>query len=285
MTIKNLPKHLKEAINRAEKVATDSPESYIPFIDHTLLKDDITCAEMIALCEQANKHGTASVCVPPSWVRLASELLEDSDRIVATVIDFPHGQGLPQDAVLTAERAIRDGAKQLDLVIDYESFHVNPDDPEVQKRIKAIRDVIDQSGKGLTFKVILKAGVYEDAKMLEKAARIALENGADCVKTSTGKAPIREFRHITEKDAATPETAAILMSAVADFNKAHGTQRGVKISGGVRNIQDCAFYMALAKEIMGEDSLTPSRMRFGASASLLESLISGGNDPTQPAPY
>tara|TARA_Y100001001_G_scaffold164686_1_gene198066 strand:- start:5203 stop:6057 length:855 start_codon:yes stop_codon:yes gene_type:complete len=284
MSIQNLPEHLQKAINRAKLSLIAAPQDYIPFIDHTLLSDNISALEITNLCAEAKKHGTASVCVPPKWVRLAAQELEGSDTFVATVIDFPHGQGLPQDAVLTAQIALKDGAKQLDLVMDYESLHVNPDDKEVAKRIQAVKSVIAKEGSQANFKVILKAGVYQDAELLKKAARIALENGADSVKTSTGKAPIREFQHITEKDSATPETAAILMSAVADFNDANGTQRGVKISGGVSNIEDCAFYMALAKDIMGEESLTPEFMRFGASASLLNSLI-GSAAPNQPSPY
>jgi len=121
--------------------------------------------------------------------------------------------------------------------------------------VEAVRDLVD--GDRL-LKVILETGELQDPKLIEAASRIAIEAGADFIKTSTGKTPV----------SATPEAAEIMLDAI----KASGKPVGLKPSGGIRTLADAKIYLDLADRIMGPGWATPKTFRIGAS-SVYDALL------------
>ncbi len=209
-------------------------EQLAKLIDHTLLKPDATKDDINRLCEEAKKYGFWSVCVNPAYVSLATEILAETDVKVCSVVGFPLGANAPEVKALEAERAVNDGASEIDMVInigalksrDYEL--VEEDIRKVVERAKARRDTV--------VKVIIEAGLLtEDEKVL--ACRLVKESGADFVKTSTGlNAP-----------GATVEDIKLMRSVV-------GSDFGVKASGGIRTYRDAAKFVEAGANRIGTSS-------------------------------
>lgn len=204
-------------------------------IDHTLLKPDATMAEIEKLCDEARKYGFASVCINPGYVSTCAKLLRGTGVRVCTVIGFPLGATLTAVKAFETEHAIRDGATEVDMVINvgmlksrqYE--YVESDIFAVVSTAKRYR---------VLSKVILETGLLTDEEKV-KACLLAKRAGADFVKTSTGFG----------KGGATVGDIALMRRVV-------GSAMGVKASGGVRSRED-----ALAMVAHGAD-------RIGASASV-----------------
>lgn len=151
-------------------------------IDHSLLKPELTEADVIAGCELANKYDVASVCVKPCHVRLASKLLKNSDVKVGTVISFPHGNSTTSIKVAEAQQALADGAVELDMVMNIGEFRSGHYD-YIREEIKAIVDVAHPAGA--LVKVIFENAYLTNEQKI-KACHLTEEAGADFVKTSTG---------------------------------------------------------------------------------------------------
>lgn len=209
-------------------------EQLAKLIDHTLLKPDATKDDVKRLCEEAKKYGFWSVCVNPTYVSLATDILGDSDVKVCSVVGFPLGANTPEVKALEAERAVNDGASEIDMVMnigaltsrDYES--VKEDIRKVVESAKARKDTV--------VKVIIEAGLLtEDEKVL--ACRLVKESGADFVKTSTGfNAP-----------GATVHDVKLMRSVV-------GSDFGVKASGGIRTYRDAAKLVEAGANRIGTSS-------------------------------
>ncbi|MGE8078197.1 deoxyribose-phosphate aldolase [Peribacillus loiseleuriae] len=185
-------------------------------IDHTLLKADATKAQIKQLCEEAREHHFASVCVNPTWVAYASELLAGSDVVVCTVIGFPLGANTPETKAFETKNAIENGANEVDMVINIGALK-DQDDELVERDIRAV--VESSKGKALS-KVIIETSLLTEEEKL-RACELAVKAGADYVKTSTG----------FSTGGATPEDIALMRKTV-------GPTIGVKASGGVRNTED-----------------------------------------------
>jgi deoxyribose-phosphate aldolase len=209
-------------------------EQLAKLIDHTLLKPDATKDDINRLCEEAKKYGFWSVCVNPTYVSLATEILAETDVKVCSVVGFPLGANTPEVKALEAERAVNDGASEIDMVINIgalKSGHyelVEEDIRKVVERAKARRDTV--------VKVIIEAGLLtEDEKVL--ACRLVKESGADFVKTSTGlNAP-----------GATVHDVKLMRSVV-------GSDFGVKASGGIRTYHDAAKFVEAGANRIGTSS-------------------------------
>jgi deoxyribose-phosphate aldolase len=150
-------------------------------IDHSLLTPDLPEQEVIAGCELADRYHVASVCVKPCDVKLAAQILKDSDVKVGTVIGFPHGNSTTETKVFEARKAIEDGAVELDMVINIGAMLSGKYDlvrDEIQAVVEAAR------GKAIV-KVILE-NAYLSKDEIVKACRLVEQAGADYVKTSTG---------------------------------------------------------------------------------------------------
>jgi deoxyribose-phosphate aldolase len=159
-------------------------EQLAKVIDHSLLKPELTEAEVIAGCELARKYHVASVCVKPSDVRLAARLLAGSDVAVGTVIGFPHGSSTSSIKAAEARQALEDGATELDMVINIGAMRSGKYD-YVRADIKSVVEAA--KGKAI-IKVILENAYLTDVEKIT-GCHLVEEAGADFVKTSTGFAP------------------------------------------------------------------------------------------------
>lgn len=220
-------------------------------LDLTDLSDSCDEPDIERLCARASTPwgDVAAVCVWPKFVKDAKALLGASRVAVATVINFPHGREDAEAAEAEAEAARADGADELDLVLPWRAF--------VEGREDAARDVVRAVkvvAGSRPLKVILESGELADDERVRRAADLAIEAGADFLKTSTGKT----------RSGATPGHAAAMLEAVAAT--AHPV--GLKVSGGVRTLEDARAYLELADRRMGAGWATPEHFRIGASGLL-----------------
>jgi len=193
----------------------DRPDTIAALIDHTLLKPDSTRADIAVLCAEARQASFASVCINPFWVRTAKAELEGSPVRVCTVIGFPLGANEPQTKLAEAQRAIVSGATELDVVQNIGALRSGEVDV-VTRELKNIAELVHASGALL--KVILETTLLsEEQKRI--ACELAVDAGADFVKTSTGFAA----------GGATVEDVRLMRDIV-------GRSIGVKASGGVRTL-------------------------------------------------
>lgn len=225
----------------------------IPLLDLTDLSDACGAAAIDALCRTAREGGVAAVCVWPQFVGQALRGLHGDPIKVATVVNFPAGGDDIERAVDDTVEALRDGAQEIDLVLPYRAF-VRGETELVRDMVSAVREACDQ---GRLLKVILETGELVSPEPIAAASRLALEAGADFIKTSTGKSAV----------SATPEAAEVMLQAIRE----HGSG-GLKVSGGLKTVADAALYLALADKIMGADWATAKKMRLGAS-SLYADLV------------
>ncbi len=237
----------------------------ISLVDLTDLSDDCDAPAVAALCDRASRFGTAAVCVWPDFVALASEILSEfraeGGPGVATVVNFPTGDERPYSVSVQTERALTDGADEIDVVLPYRAF-ADGDRDRPPAMLQAVRTVTDGSA---LMKVILEVGSLSDAAVIARATQFAIDHGADFVKTSTGKSQV----------SATPEAVAVMLDVLADERRAIG----IKPSGGISTVADAQRYLELAEAAMGTGWLSPRTFRFGASG-LLTALVEavGGED-------
>jgi deoxyribose-phosphate aldolase len=225
-------------------------------LDLTDLTDTCTDQAIDALCARAQdpRGPVAAVCVWPQFVVRAREALRGSPVRIATVVNFPAGGEDVERVTDDVREALSDGANEIDLVLPYEALR-RGDMAVASEMVEAVREVVDQ---GRSLKVILETGMLTEPALIEAASRLAIDAGADFIKTSTGKTPV----------SATPEAAEIMLNAI----KASGRPVGLKPSGGIRTVADAGIYLGLADRIMGPDWATPRTFRIGAS-SVFEALI------------
>ncbi|HEX8559057.1 MAG TPA: deoxyribose-phosphate aldolase [Pyrinomonadaceae bacterium] len=186
-------------------------------VDHTLLKAEASEADITRLCEEAAAHRFASVCVNPSWVKTAACVLRGSGVPVCTVVGFPLGATLADVKAYETRRAIYDGAREIDMVINIGALK-SGDDCAVEYDVRAVVEAAHEHG--VLVKTIIEAALLNDDEKV-RACLAAKRAGADFVKTSTGFA----------KSGATVADVALMRRAV-------GPDLGVKAAGGVRGIED-----------------------------------------------
>ncbi len=231
-------------------------------MDLTSLGSDDTPQRIDALCAKAahDTHGNvAAVCVYPGFCKQAFSRVAAQDIAVATVINFPSGKGQPAQTYKDTRAAIKSGANEIDIVLDYKSF-LTGDVKAAREILKACRRACNETGRTpAKMKVILESSEFEDAEQLYRAAQLAIECGADFIKTSTGKAA---------SGGATLEAAAVMLEAIAESGK----DVGLKVSGGIKTVADAARYIALADYLLHKGWATPDRFRIGASG-LLDDVV------------
>ncbi|MCJ2022838.1 deoxyribose-phosphate aldolase [Methylobacterium sp. J-067] len=218
----------------------------LALLDLTDLSDTCTETKVDALCRDARAGGVAAICVWPSFVARGAQALAGTGIRIATVINFPAGDEDSARAADDAAEACRDGAGEIDLVLPYRAV-LRGDEAVAREVIEAVRETCPDS----LLKVILETGELRSPAAIRAAADLALAAGADFLKTSTGKSPV----------SATPEAARILLDAVL----ASGRPAGVKVSGGLRTLDDARTYLALADRAMGPAWARPATFRLGAS--------------------
>jgi deoxyribose-phosphate aldolase len=196
---------------------TGSARDWAALIDHTLLKPEASDEDIKQLCAEAAKYHFASVCVNPIWVRIAACALQGSGVPVCTVIGFPLGATLPDVKAYEARRAIQDGAREVDMVINVGALK-SGDDCLVEHDIHSVVEAAHEYS--VTTKVIIETALLTDDEKV-RACQAAKRAGADFVKTSTGFA----------KGGATVADVFLMRQTV-------GPDLGVKASGGVKNLED-----------------------------------------------
>jgi deoxyribose-phosphate aldolase len=219
----------------------DVPQDLARFIDHTLLRPDATAADIDRLCEEARTFGFAAVCVNPTWVRRCAQNLRGSNVRVASVVGFPFGAGTTEVKAMEARRAIRDGAREIDMVINVGALR-SGDRDLVRRDIEKVADACREAGA--LSKVIVEAALLTDEEKVV-SSHLAKLAKADFVKTSTGFGP----------GGATVHDVLLMRETV-------GPRLGVKAAGGIRSAEDV------------RELIAAGATRIGASASV--QIVTGG---------
>jgi deoxyribose-phosphate aldolase len=199
-------------------------------IDHTLLKPDATRKDVEALCREAAEYGFASVCVNPTWVALCAHLLGGTKVVVCSVVGFPLGATTPDTKHYETRRAIFDGAREIDMVINVGALK-SGDVRLVERDIEAVTAPCREGG--VLSKVIIEAALLTDEEKVT-ACTLAKAAAADYVKTSTGFGP----------GGATAADVALMRRVV-------GSEMGVKAAGGVRDLEGLKAMVAAGATRIG----------------------------------
>jgi deoxyribose-phosphate aldolase len=242
-----------------------SARAALASLDLTSLNESDTETDIARLCRRATGPfgPTAAVCV---WPRLAAFARRElpATVAVAAVANFPDGSAHTARAVADAQAIVEAGAQEVDVVLPYRHLETAP------TLLAAVR----RACEGLRLKVILETGELDGPARVALACRIALEAGADFLKTSTGKVRVN----------ATPQAAQALLQAIAD-DPAARMHVGFKAAGGIRTVADAQRYMKLVQDILGDTALSQARFRIGASGLLddIESVLRGSAMPAPSA--
>jgi deoxyribose-phosphate aldolase len=215
--------------------AADVPRDLAKYIDHTLLKPEASASDIDKLCDEARTYEFASVCINPTWVKRAHDNLRGTNVVTCTVIGFPLGANTTQIKAMEARRALREGAREVDMVINVGALK-SREYALVKADIAQVAEAAHEVG-GLC-KVILETALLTDEEKVI-ASSLAKEAKADFVKTSTG----------FSSGGATVYDVALMRETV-------GPDMGVKASGGVRTLEDV------------EDLIAAGATRIGASAGV-----------------
>lgn len=210
--------------------AGGAPAGVAGMIDHTLLKPDATSSEIEALCREAAQFKFATVCINPTWVALAAKLLSGSGVGVCTVVGFPLGATTPDVKGYETRRAIFDGAREIDMVINVGALK-SGDLRTVECDIEAVTRPCREAG--VLSKVIIEAALLTDDEKVT-ACTLSKAAGADYVKTSTGFA----------SGGATAADVALMRRVV-------GAEMGVKAAGGVRDLEGMKAMIAAGATRVG----------------------------------
>jgi deoxyribose-phosphate aldolase len=220
--------------------ASDVPMDLAKYIDHTLLKPEATAEQIDELCSEAREYHFASVCINPTWVKRSADNLRGTNVVTCTVIGFPLGATTTAIKAMEARRALREGAREVDMVLNVGALKSGEYD-QVREDIAKVAEAAHEVG-GLC-KVILETALLTDEEKVI-ASSLAKEAKADFVKTSTGFG----------SGGATVYDVALMRETV-------GPDMGVKASGGVRTLEDV------------EDMIAAGASRIGASAGV--QIVSG----------
>ena len=231
----------------------------VSMLDLTTLEGKDTPGKVEAMCRKAlhplagdpSVPPVAAVCVYPPLVPVARRCLDGTPVKVASVAAaFPSGQSPLAVRIAELRRAVELGADEIDIVMNRNAF-LSGDLGLVHDEIAAMKEACGRAH----LKVILETGELETYDKVRLASEVAIEAGADFIKTSTGKLAA----------AATPPIVLVMLEAVRDFYYETGREVGVKAAGGIRTAKQALHYLVLIKETVGDAWLTPSRFRIGAS--------------------
>ena len=217
-------------------------------VDHTILKQITTFRDVQVLCDDAIANNCASVCIPPCFVKRATEYVEDKIP-VCTVIGFPNGYNTTETKVFETKNALKNGATEIDVVInigmvksgDYDNLT-----DELSEINRVIRQFEQKENKKIVYKVIIETCLLTKNE-IKLMCYIVHASGADYIKTSTG----------FSTEGATPEVMAIIKENV-DIINTDKTENlfKIKASGGIKNFEDAEMYI----EKYGADRLGTSRL-------------------------
>jgi len=236
-------------------------------IDLTTLNTTDTKEHIIAFVDKVNRFKEsfaayptpAAICVYPNWGGTVREHLTVENVNVAVVAGgFPNSQTFLEVKLLECRMALEQGADEVDIVLPLNSF-MGDDCKKAADEIKAIKGVTGERH----LKVILESGALRSADEIASASFLAMESGADFIKTSTGK----------QEPAATPQAAEVMCRCIKEFYTATGKRVGFKPAGGISSAADALVYYEIVEKILGEEWLNPGLFRIGASR-LANNLLS-----------
>lgn len=254
----------KRSIKKESKV--QALKLALSMVDLTTLEGMDTPGKVIQLCQKAKKpHAglpdlptVAAVCVYPSMVGIAQKALRGTEINIASVATaFPSGMSTLEAKLEETERAVEDGADEIDMVISRGEF-LKGNYSHVYDEIVAVKKACGEAH----LKVILETGELQTYENVRKASDLAMHAGADFIKTSTGKV----------SPAATQPVTLVMLEAIRDYFYDTGRMVGMKPAGGIRKAKQAIQYLVLVKETLGTGWLTPDYFRFGAS-SLANDLL------------
>ncbi len=236
-------------------------------LDLTTLNSTDTTDKIRLLCEKVNQipdrfpelPNVAAICVYPSLVyQVRDALAAPNVKIASVAAGFPSSQTFLKIKLAEIDMAIESGAEEIDVVISVGKF-LESNIPAVEKELKEIKRVVEEK----TLKVILETGALASYENIYLASMLAMESGADFIKTSTGKF----------QPAATIEAVVVMCTAISDYYSATGKRVGIKPAGGISASSEALPFLATIENMLGEAWISPSLFRIGASR-LANRLIS-----------
>lgn len=221
-------------------------------IDNTTLNGTDNEEHVASFCRHTLELGkVAAVCVYPRFVKVTRNILRSSDIKVASVAGaFPHGQLPIHLKVEEVKYAVGEGADEIDMVLSRGALLAGEGN-----RVRDEVAVMKEACQGKTLKVILETGELPSPTLIEKASQLAIDGGADFIKTSTGKIGV----------GATLEAAETMLSVIAQNVKKSVKKVGFKAAGGISTPEEAMAYAELAKKILGDDYVNNQTFRIGAS--------------------
>ena len=285
----NYTPDLQEINHNIDRLTREMDEIFHPemlktcfsLMDLTTLKPNDTVASVTALVQKVNGLKTAfpdwplpaSVCVYPNFAATVAAVREDPSLHVTTVAScFPSAQSFLEVKMAECVLAVENGADEIDIVLALNSFLAG-DYETAGQEIASMRRCIDETaarlGRSVVLKVILETGLLVEPEAIAAASFLAMENGADFIKTSTGKVEIN----------ATPVAAWVMCECIRRFYEETGRKVGFKAAGGISTAADAVSYYTIGKTILGEEWLNKQLFRFGVSR-LGNSLISAAGQQT-----
>lgn len=254
-TQEKIQNYLNQNFSKLNK--KDALELILSVLDLTTLEGKDTNDRVIELCYQAKSYSkkglpnTAAVCFYPPFAALAKEQLKGSGVMVACVAGaFPSGQSPLEVRLAEVRYAVENGADEIDMVISRGKFL----EGDIEFVAKEVREHKIACGSA-HLKVILETGELHTEDNIRKASEIAIENGADFIKTSTGKI----------NPAATLEAFAIMCEVIKSHYDTTGKMIGIKPAGGISEPEDALKYLLILENILGEKWMNKHYFRIGAS--------------------
>ena len=262
-------------------VSNDVLKECFSIMDLTTLSPKDTPASVKKLVEKVNSFAVdypnyplpASVCVYPNFASVVRKTRKNPALHVTTVAGcFPSSQSFLEVKLREIELAVREGADEIDIVLALNSF-LEGDYETAGKEILASRECIDkvaaELGRPVVLKVILETGLLVTPERIADASFLAMENGADFIKTSTGKVEVN----------ATPMAAYVMCQCIKKFYEQTGRKVGFKAAGGISSAMDAVCYYSIVSTILGKEWLDKSLFRFGVSR-LANQLLSAVEQKT-----
>lgn len=236
-------------------------------MDLTTLKSDDTEESVCRLVDKANRLAEeypdyplpASICVYPNFASVVRERRCSPELHVTTVAGcFPSSQSFLEVKVQECGLAVRQGADEVDIVLALNAF-LAEDYDTASREIVAMRQAVDaeaaRQGRKVVLKVILETGLLVSPERIARASLLAMEAGADFIKTSTGKVEVN----------ATPAAAYVMCRCIKAFYEKTGVKVGFKAAGGISNVQDALAYYYIGATVLGPEWMDKDHFRFGVS--------------------
>ena len=277
-----IARHLELIASGLDQVVSNEVlKECFSIMDLTTLSPKDTPTSVRKLVEKVNSFAAdyptyplpASVCVYPNFASVVRKTRKNPKLHVTTVAGcFPSSQSFLEVKLREIELAVRDGADEIDIVLALNSF-LEGDYETAGKEILASRECIDkvaaELGRSVVLKVILETGLLVTPERIADASFLAMENGADFIKTSTGKVEVN----------ATPMAAYVMCQCIKKFYEQTGRKVGFKAAGGISSAMDAVCYYSIVSTILGKDWLDKSLFRFGVSR-LANQLVSAVEQKT-----